>query len=338
MYTIQLGSFVLNGEIILYTGSGIVGVTILQYYARNLIEREALLSIYFSAWVVWLLTWKLSLVIFNPTDVIHYPASLLYYSGGIRGRWLASILTAAYIAFRLKRIKAPLVRSIQTTLIYLFGAWTGYQIILTLIDRVNWLQHTALAVLAVLLLACIWMFNSRKNAAIALMAAGFLFYALFDHYHQVWSEAPQNNGEVTVGIAQGQQAPDFELLDMKGNTVRLSQYRGKNVVLNFWASWCPPCRAEMPHMQRFHEDDQGENTVVLGVNLTSIENNANDAKAFAEQLALTFPIVLDSKGEVMNAYKIRAYPTTFFIDGHGIIRRAFFGAIDYETMKGQVSP
>lgn len=135
-----------------------------------------------------------------------------------------------------------------------------------------------------------------------------------------------------VGIGKGEVAPDFTLMDIDGEVVSLSDFRGKNVILNFWATWCPPCKAEMPHMQKFWEHFN-EKTVILAVNLTSTEMSEQDVLDFANNYSLTFPIVLDEQGETMRHYRIAAYPTSYVIDTGGIIREKFEGAVSYDTLK-----
>lgn len=123
---------------------------------------------------------------------------------------------------------------------------------------------------------------------------------------------------------EGFAAPDFELALLDGGAVRLSDLRGQIVVLNVWASWCPPCRAEMPALQRLHAQRAAQGVVVLALNST-VQDTEADARAFAAELALTFPIALDPSGEATRAYQVRALPSTFFIDRQGIIRLVVIG-------------
>ena len=106
--------------------------------------------------------------------------------------------------------------------------------------------------------------------------------------------------------------------------MRLSDLRGRVVVLNIWASWCPPCRAEMPALQVLHEQRAGQGVVVLGINST-VQDSEQAARDFAAEYGLTFPIALDRDGEATRLYQVRALPSTFFIDRQGIIRRVVVG-------------
>lgn len=123
---------------------------------------------------------------------------------------------------------------------------------------------------------------------------------------------------------QGFLAPDFSLQDAQGGTVRLNDLRGKAVILNFWASWCPPCKAEMPALQRVHEDYAGQDLVILAVN-TTFQDGQEAALNFLQQGGLTFPVVYDQSGETSSLYEIRAMPTTYFIDRQGMIQNVVVG-------------
>ncbi|MFD0958903.1 TlpA family protein disulfide reductase [Paenibacillus chungangensis] len=140
----------------------------------------------------------------------------------------------------------------------------------------------------------------------------------------------EERSDVEVGTERGKQAPDFQLQDTSGQSVQLSDYRGQKIILNFWATWCPPCRAEMPHMEKVYNEH--EDAVVLGVNLTHTEKNSGDIDAFVQDFGLTFPIVFDSEGDVSDIYRVTAYPTTYMIDQNGIIHEIYMGAINEEIM------
>jgi cytochrome c biogenesis protein CcmG, thiol:disulfide interchange protein DsbE len=134
-------------------------------------------------------------------------------------------------------------------------------------------------------------------------------------------------GSVTEGRApaprQGFLAPDFELQDAQGRPVHLSELRGRPVLVNFWASWCPPCQAEMPAMQAVHEA-YGEQYVILAVN-TTYQDSETDALRFIQQKGLTFPVLFDRDGATSRRYEVRAMPTSFFIDSEGIIQEVVVG-------------
>jgi peroxiredoxin len=123
---------------------------------------------------------------------------------------------------------------------------------------------------------------------------------------------------------RGLSAPDFTLQTLSGETLALSELRGQPVLINFWASWCPPCRAEMPAMQRIYTAYQTQGFVVLAINVTS-QDTIENAKAFATENGLTFPIFLDTDGAVSRLYRAESLPTSFFVDRNGIIQEVVIG-------------
>ncbi|WP_253264043.1 peroxiredoxin [Geobacillus sp. BMUD] len=140
-----------------------------------------------------------------------------------------------------------------------------------------------------------------------------------------------------IGTNKGQVAPDFELLSITGNKVKLSDLRGKTVILNFWATWCPPCRAEIPEMQRFYENNKNNNVEILAVNLTNSESSPDTVKDFVRDKGMTFNILLDKQGKIGNLYGIITIPTSYIIDKNGIIREKHVGPMSYETMDNFIS-
>ncbi|MFD1039998.1 peroxiredoxin family protein [Virgibacillus byunsanensis] len=155
-------------------------------------------------------------------------------------------------------------------------------------------------------------------------------YEVKDHLTVNGSGDNTDGGEEDkVGLETGNMAPDFELSTLGGDTVKLSDFRGKRVMLNFWATWCPPCRAEMPDMQKFHEE---KDIVILAVNLTDTEASIQDIPDFVDEFELTFPILLDEQTAVANEYQIQPIPTSFMVDSNGRIQYKAFGALNYELM------
>jgi cytochrome c biogenesis protein CcmG, thiol:disulfide interchange protein DsbE len=123
---------------------------------------------------------------------------------------------------------------------------------------------------------------------------------------------------------EGFLAPDFVLQDAHGQTVRLSDLRGQAVLVNLWASWCPPCQAEMPDMQKVYEMYAPQGFTILAINTTYQDQKAS-ALAFVAQRSLTFPILFDLDGTASHQYLVNAMPTSFFVDQQGIIRRVVIG-------------
>ena len=135
-------------------------------------------------------------------------------------------------------------------------------------------------------------------------------------------------GSTTAGRVPAPQkgflAPDFTLETLDGKSVTLSDMRGKVVLLNFWATWCPPCKAEMPAFQQAYADYAEEDFIILTVNAT-LQDNLSDVDAFRAEYGLSFPIPLDKTGEVNHLYQVRSLPTSFFIDKGGMISEVIIG-------------
>lgn len=140
------------------------------------------------------------------------------------------------------------------------------------------------------------------------------------------------------GLALGETAPDFELETLEGETVKLSDYRGKKVILNFWATWCPPCRAEMPHMQKYYEQQAAKDNVeVLAVNLTTKDHGMEKITSFVSEYKLSFPILLDSKGAMGSVYQAVTIPTSYILDTEGRVQSKFVGPMDRATIENLIS-
>ncbi|UOW69215.1 cytochrome c biogenesis protein/redoxin [Paraclostridium bifermentans] len=133
---------------------------------------------------------------------------------------------------------------------------------------------------------------------------------------------------------------DFNLYDQYGKEHKLSEYRGKTVFLNFWATWCPPCRGEMPHIEDLYKEynKNQDEVVILGVASPNLGNEGSeeDIKEFLNQNKYNFPVVMDKDGALAYQYGISAFPTTFIIDKDGYVTQYVPGAMDKETMKSLI--
>lgn len=138
-------------------------------------------------------------------------------------------------------------------------------------------------------------------------------------------------------VGPGTVAPAFEAMTLDGELARLDDWRGDVVLLNIWATWCPPCRYEMPSMQRLYEIFEGEDFDIVAVSVDAPlgqrdrqGNPGGNVEAFADSLALTFPILHDPAGGIQRSYQTRALPESFVIGRDGIIYRKVSGATDWD--------
>ncbi|WNF36204.1 redoxin domain-containing protein [Bacillaceae bacterium IKA-2] len=161
---------------------------------------------------------------------------------------------------------------------------------------------------------------------IFLVAVGFIGYVL------VTTESGK------VGAEVGKNAPDFNLpLWHNGEFAELSSFRGDIVVLNLWASWCPPCKKEMPDLIRFSNDYQDKGVKVVGVNLATHERAADGADEFMVEYGVEFPTFIDQPGEdrrgiVSSLYNINSIPYTYILDQDGRISKIISGEVTYEML------
>ena len=123
-------------------------------------------------------------------------------------------------------------------------------------------------------------------------------------------------------------AQNFILQDLNGNKVSMEDYRGKIVFLNFWATWCPPCRVEMPSMEKLYNEFKSKDFTILAIDL---QEDAATVKTFKEQYKLNFPILLDSDGSVALIYGAMSIPTTYLIDRDGYLLGGALGPRDWAT-------
>jgi peroxiredoxin len=189
-----------------------------------------------------------------------------------------------------------------------------------------------------------------KKIIAALLLLGFLSYALWqglspnkasdnsnlseykDLNIKTGDSARQASGQA-YGLEPKDAAPPFTLSDTNGKSVQLSDFKGKKVILNFWATWCPPCQKEMPDMQAFYEK-YGNDVQLLAVNLTSSEGSKKAVSKFLKEKQFTFRVLLDDQDTVgSKKYRVSTIPTSYFIDEQGKIVQRVNGPMTLKQME-----
>jgi peroxiredoxin len=171
-----------------------------------------------------------------------------------------------------------------------------------------------------------------KRNDILILSAGLLVGAGLAIIIYFGLDLIKNNnegGDELLGVslpesaAVGSVAPDFELENLANETVKLSEMQGKIVVINFWATWCEPCKVEMPFFEKLFSRSQS-NLAILAVNF---DEPSQEVEKFVDEYQLSFPVLLDPGGNVQELYRVRGYPTTFVVDEAGVIQFHHIGLI-----------
>jgi thiol-disulfide isomerase/thioredoxin len=166
-------------------------------------------------------------------------------------------------------------------------------------------------------------------------AAKYLYSSFVDIYEA--NKKVQVEENFTNQDKDNYSAPDFTVYDREGNKVNLSDFAGKPVVLNFWASWCPPCRSEMPDFDKVYGEVKSD-VVFMMVNLTDGKRETQaSGQRFVNSKGFTVPVYFDNDGQAANAYVISSIPATFLIKPDGGINGKYIGAIDEETLRNAIS-
>ncbi len=177
----------------------------------------------------------------------------------------------------------------------------------------------------------IWFYTNIALSLVLIMAGiGMLF----------WLRNQPSSKNVTNTSTQlvdqlAQPAPNFTLLSPAGESITLSDYQGQVVLVNIWATWCPPCKAEMPDINAFYEAHKDEGFVVLAVNS---QEDAATVDDFIQAKGFSFPVALDTQGEVMRLYQALGLPTTYIIDRNGTIQHVQTGTITSQQLKEIIEP
>ncbi len=153
---------------------------------------------------------------------------------------------------------------------------------------------------------------------------------------------PQGNTPINVDTSKGPvpgmvefPAPKLELVNLEGEPVSLETLRGQIVMVNNWATWCPPCRAEMPELEAYYQAHKEDDFVLVGINSG---DQSNQVLEFIQEYNLTFPMWLDPTGLAIHAFKNNALPSSYVLDKSGTVRLVWSGAVDLETLETYVTP
>jgi peroxiredoxin len=179
-----------------------------------------------------------------------------------------------------------------------------------------------------------------KNKWIIILLLGIVGFGVYKmtsgSFDQTKAEPPvteSSANQPVIGLQKGNLAPDFELVTTEGKHIKLSELRGKRLIVNMWATWCPPCKAEVPELERFYEEHHNEGIEILAVDLTDSEKRSADVATFIKDYKITYPVVLDERGEVAKKYQVTSIPTTYVINSKGIIQQKYIGALSDQSLK-----
>ena len=341
MKVIQIGSFAIFLKWLLFGGAMMIGLILLKLWLHRSQPKDVnkqLFDIVTNS-VFWgFLIWKGSLLLLEPKLVMKSPLSLLYFTGGSTGLIIA--ITSAIIYFMYKARKQQLTGLVAFQTVFIFSAIvsSGYHFLSQAFLETSMVYHFIFGGLTLLLLLSFLLNRSLffKKEILILAVAGLLLLGLYDVTLKSDTLASQNLEQIDLsdtkrletGVFEGKKAPNFQLQTLDGKQVNLSDFAGTKVILNFWATWCPPCKAEMPHMEGFYVEHKNDGVVILAVNLTTSEKSIGAVEEFQKDYRITFPVLLDTNGEISDTYQAITIPTSYLIDSKGIIRKKIIGPMD----------
>ncbi|MFD2117483.1 TlpA family protein disulfide reductase [Paenibacillus yanchengensis] len=338
MDNLQIGSFVLNSDLLVYLVAGAIAALLITFRNKEADYKEQFSSVAWNTLLLWIIVWKGSYIVFDLKSFAANWQSILYFDGGTAGFVLAAVIGSIYLLLSFFKHSNWKI-AIENMLLYV-SSW----LVIFSLSRIVWgqvvtLTHYVLLILS-LVLALLLMrpaFQLTKKAVPqlfgVLLVAGLIGYIAYEQVELKLRVPTAVSGAENVGVRVGQTAPNFTTVDLTGKEVQLAEYRGKTVLLNFWATWCSVCKAEMPHVQKLHEQLDEEKYVILSVNSTSQDSGMKQVEKYIYDSELTFQVVLDESGQIIKDYRVRAYPVTLIIAPDGTVTRNHTGAISYDQMK-----
>ncbi|WP_077247839.1 peroxiredoxin family protein [Bacillus sp. FJAT-27225] len=341
MQVIQIGSLSILLKWALLGIAILIGLLFLKLWMRKA-ETELTKRVFDSlsnSLIVGFVLWKLSLLLFEPSLVKESLLSLLYFTGGSKGLMLAIPVSILFFFIQGRKQNVPALVMVQSAFMFSFAVISSYYLLAFFILEPRNMAHLLLGLYALAILGISFIKPKSLFAKKGIITSVLILFVLISmsvngalSEDSVDQAAQVSTEDVKTGVNKGDLAPDFQVQTLDGKSIRLSELRGKKVILNFWASWCPPCKAEMPHMQDFYSGTENKDIEILAVNLTDTERNSGHIKEFAKEYRLTFPVLLDEDGEVGRTYQAVTIPTSYFIDSAGIIRQKVVGPMDKEMM------
>jgi peroxiredoxin len=321
---ITIGPLVLNTYllyILIGIGAGSILLLISSKNDKNI--RKFSSDIINNFFLIVILTYKFLPLLLSPGDIISNPINILYVSGGTTGLVLGSFFGLVYILVKLiitgkKNRKRSIENGTQGK--------EGQNLLLADVIKSIMIFFVTAAVVS-------------------------LFLVLVSGIVRDSDIIDTDENVINRPLMIGDIAPGFELIDLDGNNISPGEYRGKWVILNFWASWCPPCRAELPTLNRFYKDMDKDNVVLIGINATGTENPAGrDVRDyisnFVNEEGIDFPVLLDMHNRkyvqdeglitVSTLYGAESLPTTIVISPDGIITKIKTGVVDSYWLRSAV--
>lgn len=348
MQIIQIGSLAVSLKWLILGIAILLGLVTIKLWLKGTQENEIhkkVFDLIANGIFLGFIVWKGSLLILEPSLVIKSPMSLLYFTGGTPGLVIAALSAIIFVVYKSLRMKLSNLLILHLSGLFIFTAMGSYLLLAFSLISNRPTFYIVLGFLSLFIVGLILFKNYPKEAvqvvkkilAITVLAGlvGWLAYDQFvapTEADQTVEKNIPDDKSVELGIQEGKRAPNFQLKNLKGEEVSLADLRGKKVILNLWATWCPPCKAEMPHMQEFYQEQQGKDVEILAVNLTTAEKDPNGVGQFVKDYGLTFPVVLDTTGEVGNAYQAFTIPTSYILDRNGVIQKRIVGPMDKEMM------